>query len=345
MGKVKRMKILYRFLMSFLLVIFAATASAAPEPLTVQQFVDKMVHVHQYDRRELVHLFQKTEYLPEVIDRVNRPFEEKPWDFYKNFFITTERINDGIQYWQEHAVTLQKAAQQYGVSPAVIVAIIGIETKYGKETGKFSTLRTLATLSFRYPKRAVFFQKELENYLLLTRDYQLAPLELYGSYAGALGIPQFMPSNYRQFAVSYDGKPSVNLLQDHDDAIASIAFYLQKAGWRNGQPVAVPAVIADGKAKPWLFSKDAKPIFRIRTLAKFGINAAEEQSPMRKSALIVMHNTHDQEYWITFQNFYAIMAYNPRTTYAMAIYQLSEAIRKGYGQGTTQKSPTVTASR
>ncbi len=339
------MKILLRIFLYFLISAATATAAAASTPLTVQQFIDKMVHVHQYDRRELVQLFQKTEYLPEVINRVNQPFEEKPWDFYKNFFITSDRVNDGIQYWHDHAATLKKAAQQYGVSPEVIVSIIGIETKYGKETGKFSTLRTLATLSFRYPKRAAFFQNELENYLLLTREYHLSPLELYGSYAGALGIPQFMPSNYRQFAISYDGKPSVNLLEDHDDAIASIAYYLQKAGWRNGQPVAMPAILADGKAKEWLLSKDAKPIYRIKTLEKFGINTAEAQNPMRKSALIVMHNTQDQEYWVTFQNFYAIMAYNPRTTYAMAIYQLSEAIRKGYGQGTTQKSPTITASR
>ena len=147
---------------------------------------------------------------------------------------------------------------------------------------------------------------------MLTRDYKLSPMTLNGSYAGALGIPQFMPSNYRQYAVSYDGKSSVNLLEDHDDAIASIAYYLQRSGWVAHQPVTVPAKIS-GKVHPWLLSKDAKPTYSLKTLAKFGVHSKVAESPQRKSALIVMHNTHDKEYWLTFPNFYAIMAYNPRT--------------------------------
>ncbi len=316
----------------------------ADTPLTVMEFVDKMVQLHQYNRKELVELFQHTAYNPEVIDRINKPFEEKPWDFYKNFFITPERVAGGVQYWHEHAATLEKASRQYGVSPAVIVSVIGIETKYGQEPGRFPELSTLATLSFHYPKRAVFFQRELENYLLLTRDYKLSPLALNGSYAGALGIPQFMPSNYRQYAVSYDGKSSVNLLEDHDDAIASIAYYLQRSGWVAHQPVTAPAKIV-GKVHPSLLSKDAKPKYSLKTLAKFGVHSKVAESPQRKSALIVMHNTHDDEYWLTFPNFYAIMAYNPRTTYAMAIYQLSEAIEKSYGQASIKTGSTVSATR
>jgi peptidoglycan lytic transglycosylase B len=312
--------------------------------LTVPEFVDRMVEVHHYDRRQLVWLFQHTEYLPAVIDRINKPFEEKPWDFYKNFFITPDRIADGVQYWREHTATLDAVSQQYGVPPAVIVAIIGIETKYGKEPFKYPALRTLATLAFQYPKRGVFFQNELENYLLLTREYHLPPSEIYSSYAGALGIPQFMPSNYRQYAISYTHQDSVNLLTNHDDAIASIAFYLQRSGWQTHQPVATPARIS--KPIPDRFiSNDAKPAYHFKTLAKFGAKSSTPISPNRKSVLIVLHNTEDQEYWITFQNFYAIMAYNPRTTYAMAIYQLSEAIQKDYEQGITQKGAATSASR
>lgn len=316
----------------------------AAESLTVPAFIDKMVTIHQYNRRELVQLFQQTEYLPEVIDRINKPFEEKPWDFYKHFFINSDRIAGGVQYWHEHADTLQKVSQQYGVDPAVIVAIIGVESNYGQQPMKFPTLRTLATLSFHYPKRAVFFQHELENYLLLTREHQLPPLSLYGSYAGALGIPQFMPSNYRQYAVSYEGKPSVNLLTNHEDAIASIGHYLQNSGWQMHQPVAFPAKIK-GSVKPWLISTNAKPIYSLKTLKKFGINSSSATSLSHRSALIAMHNTHDKEYWVTFQNFYAIMSYNPRTTYAMAIYQLSEEIKKTYGQGTPPQGATISSNR
>lgn len=326
----------------------------APQPLTVSEFVDKLVKQDHFDRNQIVDLFQHTTYLPEVIDRINRPFEEKPWDFYKNFFITPERIQGGVEYWRAHADTLNKTAQQYGVSPAVIVAIIGIETKYGQEPGKFSELRTLATLSFHYPKRAAFFQNELENYLLLTREYNLSPTALYGSYAGALGIPQFMPSNYRQYAISYDGKASVNLLEDHADAIASIANYLQKAGWQPNQPIAVKVnAHTPITALNRFISADAKPSYALHFLHKYGIKAASAHSE-RKAALIVMHNTHDSEYWLTFQNFYAIMAYNPRTTYAMAIYQLSEAIAKDFAdtqnrsknnEGSIKKSTRLAAAR
>lgn len=333
-----------RFWVGLCLYFSTICAIALPaKSLSVAEFIDKMVTVDHYDRQELLNLFQQTEYLPEVIDRINQPFEEKPWDFYKSFFITQDRIDGGVQYWHAHAATLEKVSQQYGVSPAVIVAIIGIETKYGQETGKFSELRTLATLAFRYPKRSAFFQNELENYLLLTREYQLPPLGLNGSYAGALGIPQFMPSNYRAYAVSFDGQSSVNLLEDHDDAIASIAHYLKKAGWKSHELVAVPAKI-QGPVRPWLISADAKPVYRLSTLSKFGVQSSLPVSPTQKAALIAMHNTHDNEYWVTFQNFHSIMAYNPRTTYAMAIYQLSQAIQKNYSR-MYEKSPGITASR
>ncbi len=314
------------------LIIWASMTFAAhpvPQPLSVEEFINQMVADHNFKRNDLVSLFEQTEYIPEVINRINAPLEKKPWDYYKNFFLTPERINGGVKYWRQHKETLAKAAQQYGVSPEVIVAIIGIETKYGEETGKFPELGTLATLSFRYPKRGMFFQNELKNYLLLTREYQLPPSLLKGSYAGALGIPQFMPSAYRKYAVSYDGNSDVNLLTNHEDAIASIAYYLRKSGWQANQPVAVPAKI-DGKMDRWLVSNDARPIYQLKKLEKLGVRSSLPISANPKSALIAMHNSDGDEYWLTFQNFYAIMAYNPRTTYAMAIFQLSEAIKKNY---------------
>ena len=203
-----------------------------------------MVQTNHFDRDELVHLFQKTAYVPEVIDRMNAPFEEKPWDFYKNFFITDKRVQDGVNYWRTHQDTLNTVEKTYGVPASVIIAIVGIESNYEQQPGKFPELGTLATLSFKYPKRALFFQSELENFLLLTREHNIEPLEINGSYGGALGIPQFMPSNYRQIGVTLDvNKPHANLLTNGDDAIASIANFLQKKGWKNKGPVAFPAKI------------------------------------------------------------------------------------------------------
>jgi membrane-bound lytic murein transglycosylase B len=323
--------------LSFVLNSAWAAASGVNPPISVDQFIDKMVTVNHYDRDKLVKLFQQTAYVPEVIDRINRPFEEKPWDFYKNFFITPERIRDGVAYWRQHAQTLTAVSRQYGVSPAVIVAIIGIESKYGTQPTVFPELGTLATLAFHYPKRGAFFQNELENYLLLCEEYHLSPQALTGSYAGALGIPQFMPSTYRRIAINYDGHNSINLLLNHDDAIASIGNYLQKAGWVAHQPIAVPAKI-NKTMKPWLVSTDAKPTYHFKTLHKFGISSATPIAPQRKLALIDMHTTTGHEYWLTFQNFYAIMSYNPRTTYAMAIFRLSEDIRKAYAAADFNKA-------
>lgn len=224
-----------KFFLFFNLVLslFSPTAIFAkpdikPQPLTVEQFIDQMVKNNHFDRDELIRLFQKTNYVPEVIDRINAPFEEKPWDFYKNFFITDKRIQDGVNFWKVHSSTLSTVEKTYGVPPSIIVAIVGIESNYNQVTGAYPELGTLATLSFKYPKRALFFQSELQHFLLLTKEYNLSPLEVSGSYAGALGIPQFMPSSYRQFAVSLNNNPKVNLLTDPEDSIASIANFLQK---------------------------------------------------------------------------------------------------------------------
>ncbi len=339
----KIIELLCLLLFFFFPQISAATADNKPQPLTVEQFIDKMVQTNHFDRDELVRLFQKTAYVPEVIDRMNTPFEEKPWDFYKNFFITDKRVQDGVNYWRTHQTTLDTVEKTYGVPPSVIIAIIGIESNYEQQPSKFPELGTLATLSFKYPKRALFFQSELENFLLLTREHNLEPLKVNGSYGGALGIPQFMPSNYRQIAVTLDeNRTHANLLTNGDDAIASIANFLQKKGWKNKAPVAFPAKIK-GSVKKWLLSANAKPTYRTFILNKFGIHAPSPVPPFEKAALITLHNTNNDEYWLTYGNFYAIMAYNPRTTYAMAIYQFSQALQKAYDQGTVNSaSPTKT---
>ncbi len=305
-----------------------------PEPC-MQIFIDKMATIHHFNRQQLIELLRQTEFQPEVINKLNQPFEKKPWNFYQHFFVRADRVHRGVSYWKKHVDALNQAEERYGIPPHIIVAIIGMETDYGGNMGHFPELSTLVTIACHYPQRADFFQKELEHYLLLTREYQLQPLTLQGSYAGALGIPQFMPSSYRQYAVSYDGKKQINLLQNHNDAIFSIALFLQKSGWRRGELVAVPARMK-GKKYQWLISNTTKPIYRVSTLSKFGIKSSQKLPKNIKGTVIAMDSLGSIEYWLTFNNFDALMHYNPRTTYTLAAYLFSEAIKKEYEKGTSQ---------
>ncbi|MBS0349932.1 MAG: lytic murein transglycosylase B [Proteobacteria bacterium] len=340
----KLIKVLFFLGLFFLKTIYAANVQPIlPAPLTENQFIEKMVKEYHFDQKELTLLLGQAEVLPEVIERCNKPFEEKPWDFYRNFFITPDRVQGGVVFWHEHADTLEKVSKAYGIPPEIIVAITGIETKYGQQTSKFPALSTLKTLAFHYPKRAAFFQNELENFLLLTRENHLSPNSLMGSYAGALGIPQFMPSTYRKYAISFDKAHSVNLLTDKDDAIASIAYYLQQSGWQPNQPVATPALI-DQPMPTDLLVAGAKPIYNQTFLIQHGVHSKVPLINPPPACLIALHNTHGEEYWLSYPNFYAIMTYNPRTTYAMAIYQLSEQIRQAY-EGSIQTSTGTPTTR
>lgn len=318
------------------LILTSLTTSAQTSPeehlpssFAEQYFINEMVTEYHFNKQKLIQLMKQADYLPQVIQIITKPFEAKPWDFYLRYFLTPARIHNGNNYWKNHFKTLMAAKNEFGVDPNVIIAIIGIESFYGNQAGKFQELGALSTLAFYYPPRSQFFQKELKQYLLLTAQQHLSPLSLTGSYAGALGIPQFMPSSYRNFGIDYSRNHSVDLLHDHDDAIASIANYLKKRGWQIGQPVATRAIIT--KTVPQkLISATGMPNTTIARLKRFGIKSRYNFPPHQKVALIAMQNEKSVEYWIVFPNFHAIMAYNPRTTYAMAVYLLSKAIERNH---------------
>ncbi len=317
-----------------LLLIFTGTAlgdqaSSKTTSKQIQQFINKMSKKYHFKRSYLTQLMKHATYLKAVIPHVTHPFEKKPWHYYKSFFINQSRINDGAYFWKQHAKTLQKVQKQYGVAPSIIVAIIGIESKYGHRVGRYPELSVLYTLAFRYPPRAKYFRYELKKYLLLTRKYHLSPLKLVGSYAGALGIPQFMPSSYLRYAVAFSKKQPVDLLTNANDAIASIAYYLKEKGWQFNQPVASPAIVKQQVPKR-IISKTGRPKMTLSQFAKYGIYPKQTFSKKKKAALIVLTSQNLQEYWVVFKNFRAIMKYNPRTTYAMAVYLLSREIRKRY---------------
>jgi len=284
---------------------------------------------------------KKTEYDSKVIESIMRPFEKRPWNFYRSFFLSKERIEGGAKYWKTHLKTLNAVEKRYGVPPNIIIAIIGIESKFGTHTGKHNELNALSTLAFYYPPRSKFFKKELEHYLLLTRREKLSPLEIQGSYAGALGIPQFMPSSYRYYGVDYSKNRSIDLLNDHNDAIASVGNYLKRSGWRRNQSIAVPAKIL-GKVPENMISDKVHLKHTIAQLEKHNVYPLEKEPRTRRATLIAMHSTDSTEYWIVFRNFRAIMKYNPSTTYSLAIYELSNAIKKAYEQQTSKTSTKPT---
>ncbi|MDP1573800.1 MAG: lytic murein transglycosylase [Coxiellaceae bacterium] len=263
-------------------------------------FIQALVTHDHFDRAALTTLIFSLQPNEKIINTMTKPFEKQPWSYYRHFFLTSERIELGAQYLKTHHHELMQLQRKYGIPASIITAIIGVETEYGRHLGKYYVLDALFTLGFYYPDREKFFRKELGEYLVLTRDNHLPLRSIKGSYAGALGIPQFMPSSYRHFGVSTTPDGRVDLF-NNADAIASVANYFHQNGWHANQPIAHQL-----SAKPDSLQNGAK----LTTL------------PMKNG----------NEYWATYPNFNVIMTYNHNVVYAMAVYQLSRAIEKQYDQ-------------
>ncbi len=295
----------------------------------VSGFIDAMVKSHGFTRAELEQLFTAVQLRPEIIEAITRPAESKPWNAYRPLFLTAERIDGGVDFWHRHETELDAARKQFGVDPQIIVAIIGVETRYGRFTGRYKVADALSTLAFDYPPRAEFFRKELEQFLLMTREEGIGPLEITGSYAGAIGEPQFMPSSYRNYAVDFDGDGKRDLWNNERDVIGSVANYFKVHGWIEGGTVAVPARNQDERYKP-LLDAGLKPHMSAGELAGYGITPNWHITDTAPVALLELDATQGPEQWVTFNNFYVITRYNRSPLYAMAVYQLSEAIRKAH---------------
>jgi len=306
-----------------------ATGDAALDRDSVDRFVDEMHREHGFDTQALHGLFAATRRVQAIIDAISKPAEAMPWYRYRPIFITPERIEAGVAFLHDHRELLDRAQETYGVDPAIIVAIIGVETYYGRKTGSYRVLDALATLAFHYPKRAGFFRGELEHFLLLTRDQGLDPLSLTGSYAGAMGIPQFMPGSYRHYAVDFDGDRHIDIWTNPADAVGSVASYLKAHGWRRGEAIAAPAQVPAAGPGEWL-AADLKPVRTYGQFAAAGIVAEPALAAGDRVALIG-YETADggREYWFGRENFYAITRYNRSPLYALAVVQLAGAIRDG----------------
>jgi membrane-bound lytic murein transglycosylase B len=263
-----------------------------------------------------------------ILDAISRPAEGKPWKDYRPIFLTDKRIDDGIAFYREHRALLERIGRQYGVAPAYIVAIVGVETSYGRNTGKYKVLDALVTLGLYYPPRATFFREQLKELLEMPDNHLAGPLDtLTGSYAGAQGWGQFMPTSIRDFAVDADQDGRIDLQGSLPDIFASVANYFAKHGWVDGGPVAARAQ-PDTRARV-LSVKDTTPQWPLEQLEAWGYAPLQTLDPGQLTSLQKLDGSGGPEYWFTFQNFYVITRYNRSPLYAMAVHQLAQAIISG----------------
>ncbi|HAD10786.1 MAG TPA: lytic murein transglycosylase B [Porticoccaceae bacterium] len=286
-----------------------------------------MVREHGFEAVDLQALLGEATYKQSIIDAMNRPAEKvKEWKDYREIFVTEKRLRQGIEFWQAQRATLERAEAEFGVPPQIVVAIIGVETYYGRITGSYRVIDALTTLAFDYPRRSKFFTRELENFLLLSREQGLNPLNLKGSYAGAMGFGQFMPSSYRAYAVDYNEDGVADIWTDPVDAIGSVANYFHRHGWRTGDEVAVRARIA-GEYQPENINKVVKPYMDLSALADQGFTPVDESLSADTRAIpLKLQGRKGVEFWLGLHNFYVITRYNTSFRYAMAVNQLSEKL-------------------
>ena len=307
---------------------YAVDFKCCPE---LVELVDVMVREDGYPRAELENILAGATLDKAVIGSMNHQYEVQPWHKYRKLFINGRRITRGVAYWDKHESTLQRAAETFGVAPAIIVALIGVETDFGTRLGGKRVLDSLVTLTANYPRRSKYFGKELRVFLNTARAENIAPESVVGSFAGAIGIPQFMPSSYQAYAVDFNGNGRRDLVTETEDAIGSVANYLKQHGWRKGQAIFVSLSEQIPKAAIALVSKRAKPKLTVGQLKAAGVDF-NARNGSKKMALLRLQDEQGYRYIIGFNNFYAITRYNPSVNYAMAVVELSRQISQRRAQ-------------
>ena len=299
----------------------------------IKNFINEMSKKHSLNKNELTKYFNTYDSSEQVLALIAKPAEGLDWDRYRKIFLNEDRIKNGVVFYKRHQNQLKFAEKKFGVAPEIIVSILGVETGYGKNKGNIPVLQSLATLAFDYPPRAKFFKKELEEFLLLTKENKLNPVDLKGSYAGAMGSPQFMPSSYRSYAANLESKGPVDLFNNNNSVIGSVANYFAKHGWKKDEAIAHIATVKQSKNLPKKASYyNPKPNITIEELKKSGISPKDRVlfKPSTKVAFLELVDHKDpklKEYWIAGNNFYVITRYNHSVNYAMAVYQLSQEIK------------------
>jgi membrane-bound lytic murein transglycosylase B len=294
----------------------------------VKEFITHMSKAYGFKKGALRKLLKSAASQPAIIDAMSKPAEKaKLWYEYRPIFLNERRIREGTEFWVAHRQALDQASIKSGVAPEYLAAILGVETYYGRLTGTYRVLDALATLSFDYPPREKFFRDELEQYLLLTRDAHLDPKTLKGSYAGAMGAPQFMPSNYRRYAVDADANGRIDLWNDWPDVCASVGNYLKEHGWNTGEPVLEEATVPPEKAG----DLDGRKLALSETIASLEAKGVsfDTSLPPEAPAILIAADEPDGVHWrVGYNNFFVITRYNHSPLYAMAVYELATAMKQ-----------------
>lgn len=310
MHKLKCFVVMIITSMAFFICHIYAAKNIEKTPQQKQQaFINHMVKTYKFQHAAMEKLLLNRPANAKIIKTMNRPYEAQPWTVYRRHFITQQRISGGVKYWKKYKNILQQAEKKYGVPASVIVAIIGVESNYGHHKGHYHVIDALNTLAFYFPRREKFFRSELEAYLKLCKQRGTDPTELQGSYAGAIGLPQFMPSNVLRYAVSAKNKGEADLTDSDEDAILSIANYLKSHGWQKQKPIA----------------NLTKPLPKA-------INDKNGTIQKVSPTVLYFKNQQQANYWRIYKNFKVIKRYNPRNSYAMAVTQLSDAIKQAAKQ-------------
>lgn len=308
-----------------------ASYTESPE---VQAFVKDLVKRHGFVEHELNRVFARVKRADPVLEAIARPAERvKSWEEYRALLITERRVTEGIEFWRKYHRSLERAERKYGVPPEYVVAIIGVETFYGRNTGNWRVVDALSTLAFDYPPRAGFFKGELEQYLLMARDAGIDVFSVKGSYAGAIGIPQFMPSSARRYAVDFDGNGKIDLQRSRADAIGSVANFLKSHGWQRDADVAVEARV-EGEAWRAYASGRFEPRYSLTEIRQAGVEFDSPQPAGATATLVELANLdRPSAYVVGLRNFYVITRYNRSALYAAAVNDLARELRKGYDLG------------
>lgn len=312
--------------------VFFTGSLAAEEkaPTNAKDFASFMAKKHGFTQDYVTQALDKAKKRQSILDAMSRPAEGKDWYQYRPIFLGEKRIRKGAEFWKKHQATLERAEKEFQVPAEVIVAIIGVETFYGKIQGIFPVIDAISTLAFHYPKRAKFFASELEQYFILAREQGWTLDHHKGSYAGAMGMGQFIPSSYRHYTVDFDGDGKINLFDNPVDAIGSVANYFHKHKWVLGEPVAEYLPNLKSSLSKEFYNKPLKPKFTVGQLEKAGVRLKAGLSKDEKAGIYHFKQKNSVDNWAGYHNFYVITRYNRSPMYAMAVHQLSQKIKAEY---------------
>ncbi|NVK22136.1 MAG: lytic murein transglycosylase B [Kangiellaceae bacterium] len=324
-----------------LLTLSANVFAERKAPTNAKDFAQYMQEKHGFTADYVQLVLGKAQKRDSILKAMSRPAEGKDWYEYRPIFLTDKRIKQGVEFWQSNEETLSEAQEKFQVPAEIITAIIGVETFYGRIQGSYPVIEAISTLAFHYPKRAKFFAGELEEYFVLAREQGWDLAQPKGSYAGAMGMGQFIPSSYRYYAVDFDGDNKINLFDNTKDAIGSVANYFNKHHWRLGEPVAEYISNVTPELVETFRNKELKPQFDLAQMKQAGFDYHGQAEQDAATGIYAFQQESKEDYWLGFHNFYVITRYNRSPMYAMAVYQLSQEIRKEYEKQKQSTEQTV----